>query len=655
MNKFVKNIICITTILSGIFALILICSFIAYASNFTNLNETVDSTENATNINSNYTIYENISGKYNSQFTDDNTNFTINIFTKNAESNINIFNIKMNILNQIIQLIIFILTIIMAVNIATYQILEPKFHPLFKALMFKRTIFIVLASVLLVNFGILTYNFVNIPSNTMLNIELTVLFLSTISLIILFYKLIRYSNKSSLIVAYLNSLNNYDIFAEVCNKFGYPNEEKKSEISLILKSVFLNDAKDNNPSVGKENLKLDNEQIKLLNKKIKEHKNESDIESIFDIMASMIEKSEYKFFHKHINKIHEILFPILKDKSLNSTMRENIVYFLIINYDKLIKISIDKEDFEYYVFLIEAYEKLGEILIDVEDFKSVKIVVDQIGKYSFDINRKIFHIDYSYKPSDSIFKLINYYIDTETYNEQIVQKWLEIIGAIAEDIVNVDYQIKYRSIRNDYTSKTKSEYNPVNQIINDLELLNKKVIKRITPANDVKNGQYVIEITSSILKQITMELLELNDYSTTYNIYSAYKKITQNSINNEIHYALNYIIQDLHKIGNELIIKKWYNNANALLFDIAEFGVFAENKNLINLYNSNEYWFHNFAEILKYLFEKFVDVFGNEPHQKDPDDFFMELTITSESQKFEDYYNSCKPKEIILEDIKEQP
>ncbi|WP_135611099.1 hypothetical protein [Methanococcoides sp. AM1] len=637
-------------ILLVVLALTLMCSFSAYASDIATQNGTYDSTTN-----------ENISNKNNSQLPDNDTNSTTNVVTGNTESTGDVLDIKINVLNQLIQSIILLFTIIITIGIAIHQVLEPKYHPLLKTLLFKRMNGFFLALILLFYFAVLAINFYHTPTSRELNIELPIIFLPIFFLLFVLYKLLCYSNKSTLIELYLKSLSSYDIFSEVCNKFEYPKEENISGPLIALKHSYYtfqhtdDDEKVDLPTFA-ENIKRDGEKIRKLNLDIRTLGQESDLESVFDILALAIEKSEYKFFSKCIDKMNEKIFPILLDNALNDTIKENIVLLIIENYTKLAKISIHEENYHSYTILIHNYEKIGKILIDTNDFKNAKKIVDCVGTHSFDLNSKTFHVDYSYKGNDCIFNLINYYIDKESYDDQKIQRWLEIIGAIAEDIVNVDYQIKHRSIRDDYTSKTESDYNPVNQIINDLELLNTKIIKKITPINDVsKNGENLIETISLILKQITMELLKRDDYSTTYNVYSAYGQIARAAIGNEVHYAIHYIIDDLHKIGNEIIIKEWPNNSNALLFDIAELGVFAENKELINAYEPKEYWFYNFAEVLKHLYERFVDVFVEEPHQKYPSDFFMELGIVSDSTNFENYYKLCKPDEHIWEDVKEGP
>ena len=237
-------------------------------------------------------------------------------------------------------------------------------------------------------------------------------------------------------------------------------------------------------------------------------------------------------------------------------------------------------------------------------------------------------------------------------------------GSIAEDIAEVDYRIKYSTIRTDYTSRTKMEYNPVSKIITDLENLEKQVIKRLTRINDTaKNGERVIETISLILKSITKKLIEIGDFTITYNSYIVYKKIAEDSINEELHYSLNYIIQDLHKIGHEVIKKRWFNNSNSLLFYIAKLGVLAENKKIVKPYSVHpfelkDYWFYDFAEILKDLFEKFTETFGKEPFQRLHGDFFTELRLksyNSDPKKFIEYYEECSPNRTIIEDLKEEP
>ncbi len=657
MNTLKKRCIQINMILFGIFAFTLMCPFTAYATNTTNSNETVDYLENITGINFNYTM-NNIYNKNNSQLVHNETNFTTKISITDERANVNIPTIKIEMLNQLIQSIIFLFTIIITIGIAIHQVLEPKYHQLLKSLLFNKKHLLLLALTMGIYFIVLCINFFIEYYDPWLKIEFAVLFIPILYLLYLLYKLINYSNKSILIDSYLTSLSELDVFSEVCNKIGYPKEEDISAPHLRLKyALFTNNKTIDFPTFESE-IKLDNEKIRELNLKIKNNNQEADIESVFEIIEFSIDKSEYYFLSKHMDTIYDIFYQILMDKTLNNTIKENITSFLIDNYSNLVKLSIHKEDFQYYTIVIRYYERLGKLLIDINYLNGVRKIVENVGKHSLDLNEKIFHINYSYKGNDCIFSLINYYIDidTNTYDDEEVEKWLQMIGAVAEDIVTVDYQIKYRSIRNDSLHQTKLSYNPVDKIIKDLTLLNDKIIQNINlKNNDSVNGERVIEITSSILKNITIKLLEIDDFSTTYNVYAAYEKITQNSINKEIHYSLNYILHDLHKIGHEILTKEWYNNANAFLFDIAKLGVSASNKDLINPYTSNKEWFHVFAEILKYLYEMFIDIFGEEPHQKYPDDFFTELKITSDSEKFEDYYKLCKPDTIIIEDIKEEP
>ncbi|MDD2340367.1 MAG: hypothetical protein PHG79_08970 [Methanosarcina sp.] len=235
---------------------------------------------------------------------------------------------------------------------------------------------------------------------------------------------------------------------------------------------------------------------------------------------------------------------------------------------------------------------------------------------------------------------------------------METIGSIAEDITEVDYKIKYKSIRVDYTTETESKDHPVYQIINNLEKLNKQVIRKIPEIENSDNKVgCIVEVTSLILKNITMKLIKVNDFSTTYSIYSAYKTITEDAMTKKIHYALGYILQDLHQIGNEIIEQGWFNNANAFLFDIAKLGILAENKKVEKPepWLSGEFWFYDFAKILKDLYKKFVQKFNMEPYERYQGDFFHELIITSDATNFIQYYEFCEPDIIIYGNFKEEP
>lgn len=523
-------------------------------------------------------IYLNGTPNNNSTITSDNNSTTINLEDINN---------KEEIINQITQLIALIITIIVSLVVAIFQILNPKYYQILKNILLRKENIFLFSLSLAIVFLTISYNFFNKLNNTILTVEFVFLILSIGFLTILIYKLAKYSSKSTLIFSYLNSLGNLDIFKEVCDKYGYPKEEK-GRCEVILKSS--EDKEDMGISIIEKEDYEKNREIKQLSREIKENKNESDLESVFDILNLAIEDSEYKFFLKSLDRLNDKIFSTINDNDLNYDIKNNVLYLLFSCYDRLVKTSIKKERFEFYALILESYEKLGKVLIDLENFTSVKELVDQIEKHSHDLNQKIFHIDYSYKGTDCIFHLINYYINKDSYEEFEVQKWLEVAGSIAEDITEVDYRIKYNTIRTDYTSRTKLEYNPVIKIITDLENLDNQVIKKLTKINDMaKNGECVIETISLILKSITIKLIEIGDFTTTYDIYIAYEKIAEDAINEELHYSLNYIIQDLHKIGHEIIKKKWFNNANSLLFYIAKLGVLAENKKIVKPYS-----FHSF-------------------------------------------------------------
>lgn len=545
----------------------------------------------------------------NSDVTNDNTNITLSSDE---------LNYKTNILYQILQFITFAITIIIVISIALYQLFEPKFHPLLKTLVFRKKNILGLLIIFMIFFGTLIYNFFNMATNFALNIELVILILSSIFLFYFFYKLIYYSNKSDLIIDYLNSLTEDEIMKEVCIKFEYPDEIEISQGMLMLESIT-----DSSHEISE-----------------KKKKRESDIESIFDILSSMIEKSEYKFFCKHLDEVNKIVFPVLKNDKINQVIKKKVASFLIENHDKLINTSINENKYIYYIFLIESYENLGKWLIDVEDLETLKILVDQIGQHSFDINKRIFHQDYSYRASDLILSLINYYIDKDTYDDYTVQTWLEIVGAIAEDIAGVDYKVKYRSIRVDYTRKTISEENPVYPIINKLKLLNKRIILEISNTDDdYKNGERIIETISVILKNILLKIIEKNDSSIVYDISSAYQQIATVSIDKELHYALPFIMRDLDKCANETILNEWKNEANTLIFTIGRLGFIASKKDFKTQIDSKNYY-EIFADSLKKLFQNYYLKFDEEPYSRRTGDFFTELGKHTESKKFEEYYNT---------------
>lgn len=465
-------------------------------------------------------IYLNGTPNNNSTITSDNNSTTINLEDINN---------KEEIINQITQLIALIITIIVSLVVAIFQILNPKYYQILKNILLRKENIFLFSLSLAIVFLTISYNFFNKLNNTILTVEFVFLILSIGFLTILIYKLAKYSSKSTLIFSYLNSLGNLDIFKEVCDKYGYPKEEK-GRCEVILKSS--EDKEDMGISIIEKEDYEKNREIKQLSREIKENKNESDLESVFDILNLAIEDSEYKFFLKSLDRLNDKIFSTINDNDLNYDIKNNVLYLLFSCYDRLVKTSIKKERFEFYALILESYEKLGKVLIDLENFTSVKELVDQIEKHSHDLNQKIFHIDYSYKGTDCIFHLINYYINKDSYEEFEVQKWLEVAGSIAEDITEVDYRIKYNTIRTDYTSRTKLEYNPVIKIITDLENLDNQVIKKLTKINDMaKNGECVIETISLILKSITIKLIEIGDFTTTYDIYIAYEKIAEDAIN----------------------------------------------------------------------------------------------------------------------------
>lgn len=633
-------------------------SFNSFGSNLIYSNETynnISNTSDTFDYTGNLIEDENRYYEHQSQNT---SNFSI-IFESFLQSNEEKIKSKKEIINQLIQLILFMLTIIVSFVVGIFQILNPKYHQLLKVVLqnSKRSYQALLISSIIV-FLTLSYNFFCTQTNIVLIVEFILLIFSIIFLSIFLYELMNYSNKSTLISFYLDSLDDIDICKEVCSKYGYPKEER-GEIKVILKPL---DDEHMECSVVEEIDEKKNHDIRQLTLKIQENSSDSDLESIFDILNFSIDSSEYKFFLENLSKMEEKIFCFINNKDLNYDIREKVLMLMFSCYDRLIKTAIHSEKFEFFTLVINSYEKLGKILIDLENFGDVKKLVDQIEKHSHDLNKKIFHVDYSYKGPDCIFHLICYYINKDSYDDLEVQKWLEAVGSIAEDMTEVDYKIKYNTIRTEYTSKTNSEYNPVYKIINDLEKLEAKVIEKSTQINERKiNGECVIETISFILKNIIKKLIKIGDFTVTYDVYILYTKIAEDAINGKFDYSLNYILHDIHKIGNEIIKRKWFNNANSLLFYIAKLGVLAENKKITKPFSTfpdKDYWFYEIAEILKDLFEKFHDTFGKEPFEREQGDFFRELTLRSydfDTKEFIKYYEECDPKRTIYEDLKEQP
>lgn len=630
---------------------VFICSLLISPSNGLSIldNNTSVSALNETTTNmSNSTIINTTNVSLKDKPTNDDTNISLNNEINNNNTNISLntekINYKTNILFQIMQFLTFALALYFAIAIALYQMFEPKFHPLLNTLLFDNKNIIFIVVIILVYFGTLTLNFIATPSDMMLTIEFLFLFIAVILLFYLFCRIIKYSNKYILIKEYLNSITNIEIFKEVCMEFGYPQEQKTSESGLLLKSLFATNSEDIDEKYYNSEKKKANEsnkQIRKLNENIKNNKEKSDLRSVFDALSIMIEKSDDKIFYQISDEIETVLFPIIKNENYNSYIKNNIAYFLIVNYDRLIKISIDNEKYSVFTSIINAYEKLGKLLIDKNDFDTVKMLVDQLGKHSFDINRKLFHLDYSYKASDSILNLIHYYMDKDAYVDTEVQKWLEIVGAIAEDLINVDYKIKYNSIRIDFTSKTVSDENPVYRIINELKNVNKRVVEKSLDATAKSdNGAAVFETISVILKNAMLKLIKKNDSSVTYEIISVFKEIGTQSINMEIQYSLHYIIKDLFEVGNELILNELKDDAASLLFTIAELGYLAENKQLKT--RSQDLFFHRFAKILKELMETYYLKFNEYPYARRQNDLFYELGLSSRgnSDEFENYYLS---------------
>lgn len=645
-------------------------SNVAYSNNIINYQE--NETINQKNRLINYTANVGVLNSADSQLYNNITNLSNPIFEGKTGSSSDYTNNKIDTLNQIIEIYVLLITVIIAVIIALYQLFNPKYHQLLETLLKKESYLFI--SIILIVFGIFAYNFYIIPTNRILDIEFFILAALTVFLIYFVYKLTKYSNKYNLISSYLSIIVDYDIFKEICNRYGYPEEEniQKNLFMELMKSSaeklqnkfknsmeeFSLENKDESLDSIKKKFQSKNQNIRFLNKTISKNSKESDIESIYDILLLAIEDSDYRFFSKIIEQVDEILFSIIKNDTADPQIKEKIIDFLFMNYNRLVTKAININKFEFYLTVSESYEKMGKILIDKGDLEKVKILVDKIGRHAYAINKKTFHEDYSYKATDCIFNLIYYYIDKKPYSDYEVQKWLETIGSIAEDITEVDYKIKYKSIRVDYTTETESKDHPVYQIINNLEKLNKQVIRKIPEIENSDNKVgCIVEVTSLILKNITMKLIKVNDFSTTYSIYSAYKTITEDAMTKKIHYALGYILQDLHQIGNEIIEQGWFNNANAFLFDIAKLGILAENKKVEKPepWLSGEFWFYDFAKILKDLYKKFVQKFNMEPYERYQGDFFHELIITSDATNFIQYYEFCEPDIIIYGNFKEEP
>lgn len=306
-----------------------------------------------------------------------------------------------------------------------YQLFNPKYHQLLETLLKKESYLFI--SIILIVFGIFAYNFYIIPTNRILDIEFFILAALTVFLIYFVYKLTKYSNKYNLISSYLSIIVDYDIFKEICNRYGYPEEEniQKNLFMELMKSSaeklqnkfknsmeeFSLENKDESLDSIKKKFQSKNQNIRFLNETISKNSKESDIESIYDILLLAIEDSDYRFFSKIIEQVDEILFSIIKNDTADPQIKEKIIDFLFMNYNRLVTKAININKFEFYLTVSESYEKMGKILIDKGDLEKVKILVDKIGRHAYAINKKTFHEDYSYKATDCIFNLIYYYID----------------------------------------------------------------------------------------------------------------------------------------------------------------------------------------------------------------------------------------------------
>ena len=316
-----------------------------------------------------------------------NNNSTITSNNNNTTTNLEDINNKEQTINQITQLIALIITIIVSLVVAIFQILNPKYYQLLKNILLRKENIFLLSLSLVIVFSTILYNFFNNLNNTILIVEFILLILSIGFLTVLIYKLAKYSSKSTLVFSYLDSLDNFDIFKEVCDKYGYPKEEK-GKYEIILKSS--EDEKDMELSTIEKEDYEKNQDIKQLSREIKENKNESDLESVFDVLNLAIEDSEYKFFLKNLDRLNGKIFCTINTNNLNYEYKKQYTVSLVRCYDRLVKTSIKNERFEFYTLILESYEELGKILIDLENFASVKEVVDQIEKHSHDLNQRSF-------------------------------------------------------------------------------------------------------------------------------------------------------------------------------------------------------------------------------------------------------------------------